>query len=351
MMSYNGWCRRRGYPSAAAISDDAPMAQTKSVSVAVLAILMLLIVLLGTMRLGWWNPSYEAVKSRQATPPSEFVTVGKVQLHVRDEGQGPVLIMLHSSMTNLREWDAWADRLKPHYRVIRLDWPPYGLSTDPAASRGMSGVIDLLDLFVAQRGVPRFTLIGSSSGATIAVLYAAKHPEKVNALALSTLPLAAPPPTQFSTWQNLMQWVHDKLVPNYFPRFYYESTLAQLYGVPSRLQDTTVDWYYETNNLPGGFKRVREYYEANRKAVWSKGAAREAASIKVPVLLQWGDRDPVLAAPLADTARAQFSSARVTLIHYPDVGHYPMLELPEQTGHDLATFLGTLAANAAAASP
>jgi pimeloyl-ACP methyl ester carboxylesterase len=303
------------------------------------------------MRLGWWNPSYESVRLRQAIAPSSFVRVADVQLHVRDEGQGPALLMLHSSMTNLREWDAWAEQLKPHYRVIRLDWPPYGLSTDPAPSRGMVGVVDLLDRFVTQLGLQRFTIVASSSGATIAVLYASKHPQKVSALALSTLPLAAPPPTEFSLWQGVMQWTHDTLVPNYFPRFYYRSTLAELYGVPSRLRPETINWYYETNNLPGGFARVRQYYEANRKAVWSKGAAREAASIKVPVLLQWGDRDPVLAAPLADVARAQFSSAIVTLIHYPDVGHYPMLELPEQTGKDLQAFLDAQGESAAAPTP
>lgn len=303
------------------------------------ALLLLLALWLGSMRLGLWNPSYETVKARQATPPSKFVKVGDVLLHVRDEGQGPVLLMLHSSMSNLRIWDAYADRLKSHYRVIRVDWPPYGLSVDPKPSTGLEGVVKLIERFVDQEKLGQLTLIGSSSGATLSVLYAAAHPERVKALALSTLPLAAPPPTEFSRWEEAMIWTHETLVPNYYPKFYYRSVLASLYGEPSRLKPETVDWYYETNNLPGGFARVREYYGANKKAVWSKGAGQEAAAINVPVLLQWGDRDPVLAAPLADKAVAQFSHAPVTLIHYPDVSHYPMIELPEKTGSDLQAFL------------
>ena len=310
------------------------------------ALLLALAAALFTMRLGWWNPNYATVRSRQATPPSTFVTVGAVQLHVRDEGQGPILILLHSSMTNLREWDVWANRLKQRFRVIRLDWPPYGLTLDPAPSRGMLGVIELLDQFVEQQKLSHFTLIGSSSGATIAVLYAARHAEKIDALALSTLPLASPPPTRFGALQSAMQWIHNHVTPNYYPRFYYRLTLAELYGVPARLQQETVDWYYETNNLPGGFARVDEYYRANLQAVWSKGAGSEAAVIKAPVLLQWGDRDPVLPAALADTAKAQFHNARVRLIHYPDVSHYPMLELPEQTGRDLEIFLDEVYASA-----
>jgi pimeloyl-ACP methyl ester carboxylesterase len=318
----------------------------------ILLLALVLAVMLGTMRLGWWNPSYESVKAQQATSPSRFVMVGDVKLHMRDEGSGPVIVMLHSSMTNLRLWDAWADRLKDRYRVIRLDWPPYGLSVDPNPSTGMQGIVELLERFVDQQKLGTFTLVGSSSGATIAVLYAAKHPGRVNALALSTLPLAAPPPTEFSRWEQAMIWTHETLVPNYYPKFYYRSVLASLYGVAERLKPETVDWYYGTNNLPGGFARVRDYYNANKKAVWSKGAEKEAAAIRVPVLLQWGDLDPVLKAPVADKAVAQFTNTKVTLIHYPDVSHYPMIELPEKTGEDLEAWLDkTVAAQPAGAAP
>ena len=298
-----------------------------------------LVLTLVTMRLGWWNPSLEAVKAQQAAPPSRFVRIGTTMLHLRDEGQGPVIIMLHSSMANLREWDSWADRLKTHYRMIRFDWPPYGLSSDASPSTGMPGVVSLLDQLVTQEKVAHFTLVGTSSGATIAVLYAAAHPDKVRALALSALPLEAPPPTKFSKAMWAMIWAHENLVPNYYPKFYYRQSLSELYGRQERLKDETIDWYYQTNTVPGGFERVRGYLAANKKSVWSHGAGKQAAAITVPVLLQWGDRDLVLPIALATKAVAQFSGARVTLIQYPDAGHYPMLEIPDETGRDLEAFL------------
>lgn len=305
----------------------------------VLALLLIVALALGTMRLGWWNPSYAEVAAHQAGPPSKFVMVGDVKLHVRDEGTGPVLVMLHSSMTNLREWDGWADQLKGRYRVIRIDWPPYGLSIDPRPSTGMRGVVKLLEQFVDQEKIGKFTLIGSSSGATLSVLYAAAHPERITALALSALPLAAPPPTKVSKKLAVMNWVHQNLIPNYQPRFFYREALVNFYGEPSRLKSETVDWYYETNNIEGGFDRVRAYYAANLKSLWNKGAGNDASKVSAPVLLQWGDRDPVLLAPLADKAVAEFSNTKVTLIHYPTASHYPMLEIPEVTGKDLAAFL------------
>jgi pimeloyl-ACP methyl ester carboxylesterase len=297
--------------------------------------------LLGSMRAGWWNPSYDEVRAAQATAPSTFETIGTATLHMRDEGprDGPVVIMLHSSMTNLREWDGWADALKDRYRVIRFDWPPYGLSTDSAPSTGMPGVVALLEKVVAAKGLKRFAMVGTSSGATISTLYAARHPDQVTALALSALPLEAPPPPDFSRLMWAMIWTHETLVPNYYPRAYYRQSLSELYGRPERLTDATVDWYYQTNTIPGGFARVKAYWEANKKAVWAKGAAGDAAQVTAPILLQWGDRDPVLPKALASKAVSQFEQAKVDVIHYPDVGHYPMLELPTDTARDLRTWL------------
>lgn len=311
----------------------------KRIGKLLLGLVVLVLLVLGTMRLGWWNPSYDSVKSRQANAPSRFEQYGTVNLHIRDEGQGPVVLMIHSSMTNLREWDDWANALRDRYRVIRFDWPPYGLSTDSAPSTGMPGVVALIEKVVASRKLTHFSIVATSSGATIATLYAARHPDQVDALALSALPLEAPPTTRFSKLMWAMVWTHETLVPNYYPKAYYRQSLSELYGKPERLTDATVNWYYETNNLPGGFARVRQYYEANKKAVWSKGAGADAAKVTAPILLQWGDRDPVLPPYLADKAVKQFSATRVKLIHYPDVGHYPMLELPKETGSDLRAFL------------
>jgi hypothetical protein len=124
----------------------------------VLIFLVLLVAgVLGTMRLGWWNPSYESVKAHQAAAPSRFEQHGTPNLHIRDKGEGPVTLMLHSSMTNLREWDAWADALKGRYRVIRFDWPPYGLSIDSAPSTDMPGVLSLIEWAVAATGLKQFS--------------------------------------------------------------------------------------------------------------------------------------------------------------------------------------------------
>lgn len=96
----------------------------------------------------------------------------------------------------------------------------------------------------------------------------------------------------------------------------------------------------ETRRLlkPGGFERVGEYYAANLENIWNRGAGEEAARIRVPILLQWCDSDPLIPADRAGQAVDEFANADVTLIRYAELGHYPMLEAPQKTGADLKNF-------------
>lgn len=295
--------------------------------------------ILGSLRLGFWNPSYASVKADYAGPPSKFIAVGPATIHVRDEGRGPVLVMMHSSMTNLREWDQWAELLRQHYRVIRLDWPPYGLSIDPGDHYSMSNAERLLERFVDQLGLGHFTLVGSSSGATICVLYAAAHPERVDALALSTLPLAAPPPSHIDPRLSVMGWLHRWFFPDYFPREYYKALLETTFADARKITPQMIDWYFASNNIPGAQRHIAAYLQADLKSIWKDTGHGAAARVTAPVLLQWGDADPVLPAYLAEDAKSRLEHAAVTVIHYADAGHYPMLEIPQRSEADLETFL------------
>ena len=60
-------------------------------------------------------------------------------------------------------------------------------------------------------------------------------------------------------------------------------------------------------------------------------AVRERfAKVTGPVLLLWGGRDPMLAAPAATTLAGYLRKAEISTIIMPDVGHYPLMEVPER---------------------
>ena len=83
-----------------------------------------------------------ALEAEYAGPPSAFVEVAGIRLHVRDTGPraAPVMIFLHGFGSSLQTWEDWARDLEADHRVIRYDLPGFGLtggtlpaSTSPAA--------------------------------------------------------------------------------------------------------------------------------------------------------------------------------------------------------------------------
>src|SRR6185295_15535152 len=73
----------------------------------------------------------EELKARWAPPPSQFVDIAGMQVHLRDEGPREDLlpiVLLHGTGASLHTWQGWTDALKDKHRVIRYDMPGFGLT-------------------------------------------------------------------------------------------------------------------------------------------------------------------------------------------------------------------------------
>lgn len=279
------------------------------------------------------------LRARYAQPPSRFVTVDGVALHLRDEGRGPPVVLLPGHLDNLYMFDPWMPTLLRHHRVIRIDWPPYGLSLpDPSGAystyRAVTLVIGVLDALHLQR----FALVGTSNGATVAAHLAAQYPTRVTRLAVSTLPLGVPAPRESSPTlrTELKLYGHDN---QYRPPAFFRAVLESIFADPANVTDALVTLYTDENNHPGGYDAVDEYVRTN-VAMYKRGTLlEEYRRIRLPVLVQWGDAGKVLPAAAAIDAVDAFPNAPVVLKRYAHSGHMPMLEEPEATAADLSAFL------------
>lgn len=129
-----------------------------------------------------------------APSPSKFVTVDGVPIHLRDEGRGPALILLNGHLGSLQMWDPWMTALRREFRVIRIDYAPYGLSgPDPSGRYDTPHSVELVLKLADQLGLKRFHVGGTSNGALVALFLAIEHPERVDRVVVSTLPASRPP--------------------------------------------------------------------------------------------------------------------------------------------------------------
>ncbi|WP_411975545.1 alpha/beta fold hydrolase [Sulfitobacter faviae] len=115
-----------------------------------------------------------------------LVDVDGTRLHVVDRGEGPVIVLIHGLMGQLRNFPPkLVETLSEGHRVILVDRPGSGYS-DPLPS-GQDRISDQADAIAAlidrlELGAP--TVVGHSLGGAVALSLALDHPARVGALAL-----------------------------------------------------------------------------------------------------------------------------------------------------------------------
>ena len=110
----------------------------------------------------------EELKKKYAYENSKFITVDGLKVHYIDEGEGPVLLLLHGVCASLHTWDGWVKELKGSYRIIRFDNMGFGL-TGPAVKPEytIKRYVKFLNSFTTALKLKRFSIAGNSLGGYI----------------------------------------------------------------------------------------------------------------------------------------------------------------------------------------
>lgn len=312
-----------------------------------IVVLVFLLLLIGA-GVGSWlllrapDLSYSELESHYADKRSHFVALsGGVRLHYKDEGRGPVIVLVHGFGDNWGSWDGWVAALKDRYRVIRIDLPGHGLTRAPATTRiDPEAFADLVDAFANKIGLPKFAVAGNSLGGAVAWELAVRHPERLNALILvdaagfPSTTLAKNPPLAFRILQY--QWGRAilKTIDN---KPLIRDALKSEVGNPVVITDALIDRWAEVQRAPGH----RDILLSGPLA--GKGAASEAVlgKIALPTLVLWGEKDPLISLDVGQKFAAAIPGAQLKV--YPGVGHLPQIEVPAVSAHDVAAFLATIA--------
>ena len=280
------------------------------------------------------------IKLKYINKESKFIEIEcgdtNCRLHYRDEGSGPVLLLLHGVCASLHTWDAWVEELKPNYRIIRFDIPGFGLSSrlgndgyDPAIGA------EIMEEFVKKMGIDHFFLAGNSIGGFISWKYALKYPAKVDKLILIDA---------VGHNQNL-PWIvsfasHPAIRPfarHFMPRFFFDMAARQIFGDPAKLTDQIKDRYFELSTSDENRKSYVDFFTVMRKLCHSKELPEGMDGIKSPLLVMWGTKDRWVPLKYFHLWKQSFPGG--TFKAYEGVGHTPMEEIPLQTAADARAFL------------
>jgi len=134
------------------------------------------------------TPPLAALRARQEI---RYCTTGDgVRLAYASVGHGPPLVRASNWLTHLDfEWESpvwrhWWAALSRHHLVIRYDERGHGLSQREVSGISFDTWVEDLEVVAEAAGLERFALLGISRGASVAIAYAAAHPERVSHLVL-----------------------------------------------------------------------------------------------------------------------------------------------------------------------
>lgn len=276
----------------------------------------------------------EVLEAKYTTPASKFLNVDGVRIHYRDEGSGPPLVLIHANFGSLLSWDGWVKSLEDEHRVLRFDMTGHGLTgPDPSGDYSLERTVQLTERFVDSLGLSRFSIGGTSIGGTVAMHYAAAHPERVERLIL-----LSPGALEGRTMQragrsvpriaNILEYITPRALASYM--------LKTRFGDPGRVDDKLVDQWYEMWLREGQraaiLARLRTYSSAD--------LAKVTGAVRVPTLILWGESNPQAPVEQAQELRRMLVNApAVQVITYPGVGHMAADEAGPVIAKDVRTYL------------
>ena len=288
-----------------------------------------------------WAPdiTVDSLKSRWAPPPSQFLAIDGMQVHLRDEGprdDSVPIVLLHGTSSSLHTWDGWADSLKVTRRVIRFDLPGFGL-TGPSASGdySMEANLRFVTHVLATLGIKRVVLGGNSLGGWIAWRVAIAQPALVQRLILvDAAGYPFKPKSEPIGFRLARTPVLNRVIRNILPRSVVEASVRNVFGDPAKVTPALVDRYFDLTRRDGN----RAALVARYKQLRYDGDTTIIRSITQPTLIVWGGRDQLI--PPDNAARFGRDIAGSRVLIFPVLGHVPHEEDAVATLAGVRQFLG-----------
>lgn len=280
----------------------------------------------------FWAPDRPVAEltGRWAPPPSQFLPIEGMQVHVRDEGPRddphPILL-LHGTSSSLHTWEGWVAGLRRDRRVISLDLPGFGLTGPfPDGNYRLAHNVAFLVAVMDALAVPRVTVVGNSFGGQVALELALAHPERVEKLVLVDALGYPRDSTSVPIGFRLAGMpVLNRLLGHVLPRPVVAASVREVFGDPGKVTPELIDRYYELTTRAGNRASLIERF----KYLPTAADAGRIGDIRVPTLILWGGRDRLIPPNNADKFHRDIAGSQ--LLVFPALGHVPQEEDPVAT--------------------
>lgn len=248
-------------------------------------------------------------------------------VYVEEQGQGPVIILLHGFCGSSKYWSSLIPLLSEQFRVIAPDLRGHGKSDAPVGAYTIDQMADdILDLAHALE-LPKFVLLGHSLGGYITLSFAERYADRLNGFGL--IHSTGYPDTEegkqkrLATVQSLQAGgivpMVDELIPKLFASDHIDEHAIQV----SKAKE--IGYLTPPHGAAGAALAMRE--RPDRTGV--------LAATALPLLLIAGEQDGIVTPDKTFTA----DGPNVTQVTLKDAGHMSMMETPRRLADAVASYM------------
>lgn len=304
-----------------------------------IVLVLLLILVAGFFVFRTPDTDRDEMIAKYESEASEFLDDGSGgQIHYRDQGNkaGPAIVLIHGSNGHVQTWDRLVELMADDFRLISLDLYGHGLTgPNPEEEYDANAMIGGVTAVLDHLGVDKAVWVGNSMGGWLSWRAALAVPERVSGLVLIDASGAqtAEKVKPYLGARLAQSWLGQLLLPEVTPRSLVKSSLEENYADPTLISEELVDRYWEMLRFPGNRKAAVDRAAVDRELdKWE-----QVGNISVPTLLLWGDQDSVV--PVSHGKAFDLAIPNSRLIIYPDAGHLPMEETPDQVARDIGIWV------------
>jgi pimeloyl-ACP methyl ester carboxylesterase len=261
---------------------------------------------------------------------------GFVHYEFAEMNSGPVVVLVHGLSVSSFIWDYTYEYLKQGgYRVLRFDL--YGRGYSARLEKEYYEEIFYSQLYQLLKELnlhdERLTLIGQSMGGIIVTHYCLRHQESVEKLVLID---TAGLPDETSPYPQILKvpFLGKRIFKSFGLKRIHDNATASLYN-PARFPDYT-DLFFEQAQYKGYSHAILSSL-LHMPMQSMEPAFEKLANLSIPILIFWGDNDPVIRPSIGERLKSILPHAEFHLID--ESGHHPHYEQAAQVNPILKTFI------------
>ena len=283
-----------------------------------------------------------------AEPPGHRIEIADgagtpVSLYYEEHGEGTPLLLLHGLGESTFTWHEIVPELARRHRVIALDLKGFGRSDKPKdEAYAADDQAALVARFIGAKNLEGVTIVGHSFGGTVALETAlverAAGTHRIRRIAVigaPAIPGATASHLDLVRIPALPDLVATALSPEMLARF----LLKEAMGSAAEVSDATVEGYAAPYRDPDAIHPFLATARAIVKEKDEKAVRRRLREIRLPVLVVWCRKDPIVPLRSGRQLAATLPSAHFRIID--GCHHLPQHERPQRLLAELKRFLGS----------